>query len=185
MSKYLFTSFVIISFILGLGTGFIISPEYTNKMSDRKVVMIDLGRADRYVDLRYLNGMIAHHLKALYLSKQAASHSQRPEIKQLAIDIVKADEKGIVELYQWKKTLFNDTRRIVNYEKINLGSFDDKFDLRYINAIIAHHDEAIMVAREIRTKSMRNEILNLADSVIQGLGKNRETLVGWQTNWYK
>lgn len=185
MFKPLTTSLVIISFILGLGTGFIISPEYVNKMIDRKTAMVELGKADRFVDLRYIDGMIAHHLNAIYMAKQAGSISQRPEIKQLSSDIISADEKSINELYQWKKTWFGNTRQITTYEKINLGTFDDKFDLRFINALIAHHDDAIKNAQEIRTKSKRNEILNLADAVIQGLSASKTTLLGWRNSWYK
>ena len=184
MSKPFALSLVIISFILGLGTGFIISPEYANKMTDRKTAMIELGRADRLVDLRYIDGMIAHHLNAIFMAKQAANTSQRAEIKQLANDIISSDEKSIIELYQWKKSWFGNSRQITIYEKINFGSYDDKFDLRFINALVAHHDDAIKTAQEIRTKSKRNEILNLADTVIQSLTSSKATLLGWRNAWY-
>jgi len=185
MSKPFTTSIVIISFILGLGTGFAISPEYANKMNDQKTAMVELGRADRYVDQRYIDGMVAHHLNAIYMSKQAEILSQRPEIIQLSKDIITSDEKSINELYQWKKSWFGNTRQITIYEKINLGSYDEKFDLRFINALIAHHDDAIKNAQEIRTKSKRNEILNLADAVIQSLSASKATLLGWRSSWYK
>jgi uncharacterized protein (DUF305 family) len=154
-------------------------------MTDRKTAMVELGRADRYVDLRYIDGMIAHHLNAIYMAKQAGNLSQRLEIKQLASDIISFDEKSINELYQWKKSCYGDTKQIVTYEKINLGTYDDKFDLRLINALVAHHDDAIINAQEIRTKSNRNEILNMADDVIQGLTASKATLLDWRKTWYK
>jgi len=185
MSKTLTFSIVIVTFILGIGTGFILSPEYANKMASKRTAMVELGRADKFVDLRYIDGVIAHHLNAIYMARQAETNSERKEIKDLAKEIISVDEASVKELYEWKKTWFNNTKQITVYEKINLGKSDDKFDLRFLNALIAHHEEAIMTAKEIRTKSQRNEILNLADTIIKNLSSGMETLAAWRTNWYK
>lgn len=184
MSKPLTISVVIISFILGLSTGFIISPEYATKMQSRGTQMVELGNADKFVDLRYIDNMIAHHLNAINMATQAKANSKRPEIIALANDIIKADEDSIKTLYQEKKLWYGNDRQITNFEKINLGTADDKFDLRFLNALIAHHDDAIASAEEIRTKSGRNEILNLADTVIQGLSAGKDKLIEWRKNWY-
>lgn len=185
MSKPFSFSLIIIAFVLGLSTGFILSPEYATKMQSRGNQMVELGKADKFVDLRYIDNMIAHHLNAINMATQAKSISKRPEIVSLANDIITADEKGIKILYQQKQDWYKNTRQITNYEKINLGSYDDNFDLRFLNALIAHHDEAITNAKEIRTKSNRNEILNLADKVIQSLSASKANLIDWHNNWYK
>lgn len=184
MSKSLFFSLVIITFILGTGTGFVLSPEYTLKMSEKQSAMIELGKADKFVDQRYIDGVIAHHLNAIYMAKQAEVTSQRQEIKTLAQDIIRSDEASIKELYSWKQAWYKNTKKVTNYEKINLGSYDEKFDLRFLNTLIAHHKEAIEIAKEIRTKSQRNEVLNLADNIITNLSSGLKTLEAWRTGWY-
>ena len=185
MTKTLTLSVIIIAFVLGMTTGFILSPEYAIRMSDKKTAMVELGKADKFIDLRYIDGVIAHHLNAIYMAKQAETSSQRKEIKELAKEIIAIDTKSIEELYGWKKTWFNNTKQITQYEKINLGAYDEKFDLRFLNALIAHHEEAVVTAKEIRTKSQRNEILNLADAIIKNLSSGVEVLSDWRTNWYK
>lgn len=185
MSKTQTLSIITVAFILGIGTGFILSPEYATKMSAKKTAMVELGRADKFIDQRYIDGLIAHHLNAIYMARQAETNSQRKEIKELAKEIIAVDTKSIEELYGWKKTWFNNTKQITQYEKINLGAYDEKFDLRFLNALITHHEEAIMTAKEIRTKSQRNEILNLADAIIKNLSSGVDTLSTWRTNWYK
>ena len=185
MSKTLTFSIVIVTFILGIGTGFILSPEYANKMTTKRTAMVELGRADKFVDQRYIDGVIAHHLNAIFMARQAETNSERKEIRDLAKEIITADEKSIQELYEWKKSWVSNSKEITVYEKINLGASDDKFDLRFLNALIAHHEEAIMTAKEIRTKSQRNEILNLADTIIQNLSSGMDTLTEWRNNWYQ
>ncbi len=181
----LFYSLITISFILGLTLGFALSPEYTFKMKNSQSTMKELGNPDKFLDQRYLDNVIAHHQSAIYMSKQVQALSKRQEMTSLAAEIIKIDEASIKELYSWKKTWYQNDRPISNFEKINLGNYDEKLDLRFLNALIAHHDEAIMGAKEVRTKSQRNEVLNLADSIIEGLSKSKESLLKYRLTWYQ
>lgn len=185
MNTKLSYSLITVSFILGLSTGFAISPEYLTRMETKNSPMKELGNPDKYLDQRYLNNMIAHHLSAIYLCEQVLKNSKRPELQELAKIIIKLDTDGIKTLSQYKKDWYKDERIITNFTKVNLGEYDEKFDLRFLNAFINHHDEAIMGAREIKTKSTRNEILNLSDEVIQILTTNKEQLLKWRLSWYQ
>lgn len=88
MSKELLFSAVIISFILGLGSGFVLSPEYAVRMSEKQSMSMELGRADKFIDMRFIDGVIAHHLNAIYMAQQALKNSKRQEIKDLAQEIM-------------------------------------------------------------------------------------------------
>ena len=116
--------------------------------------------------------------------EQVKERSKRPELHQLAEVVIDADTKGIKDLYQWKQDWYNNNRKINRYQKVHLGAADDKFDLRFLNAMIAHHEEAIQTSKELRTKSSRTEMLDLADSVITGLGTNLVQLKDWREQWF-
>lgn len=58
----------------------------------------------------------------------------------------------------------------------NLGKADSKYDLRFIDAMIAHHETAIEMAKDAQKKSTRNEILDLANSIITDQSKEIKTL---------
>ncbi|MBM3710106.1 MAG: DUF305 domain-containing protein, partial [Actinobacteria bacterium] len=164
MSKFLTISLVIIAFIAGIGIGYVITPQYSLTSLD-SIHIKGLGEADRNVDLRYLDAMISHHNTAMELAIQAKNNSKRSEIIGLADEILKDEPAAIDELYEWKKDWYNDISRS-NAENIpNLGIYDEKFDLRFLNALIAHHEEGIKMTKEIRLKSIRLEVLNNADYV--------------------
>jgi uncharacterized protein (DUF305 family) len=183
ISKFLTISLIIVAFVIGIGTGYIVAPEYAMASYDAKQ-MADLGKADKYVDLRYINAMIAHHGGAIALAQQAKEKSKRPEIVKLAEDIIAGEPKSIEELYGWKKDWYGDIRK-VNYKVVpNLGEYDDNFDLRFLNALIAHHKEGIIMAEEIKLKSTRAEVLNNADAVIEFLNGGIKMLEEWRTEWY-
>ncbi len=185
MNTKLSFSLITIAFIIGLSTGFAISPEYQTSMEAKNSPMKELGNPDKFLDQRYLNNMIAHHLSAIDLCEQVLKNSKRPELQELAKTIIKLDTEGIKSLYQYKKDWYKDERKVTNFSKVNLGKYDEKFDLRFLNAFINHHDEAIMGAKEIKTKSTRNEILNLSDEVIQILSTNKDQLLKWRQSWYQ
>ncbi len=176
--------YVVIALLIGIGIGFSVTPEYAQMKAEKQSPMMSIGKADKYVDLRFIDGMIAHHLAAIYLASQAKDHSKRPEVLALTSTIIAVDTEGITKLYEQKKSWFGNTKKITQYTKVQLGDADEQFDLRFINALVAHHEEAIRVAQEMQTKSTRSDVLTLAGAVISGLTDGIKTLDTWRGTWY-
>ncbi len=182
MSKYLSASLIIMALIFGIGIGYLITPEY--RMVDDEMNEMGFGKADKNVDLRYMNSMIGHHESAMVLAKEVKDKTKRKEIKELAETILENEPKLIKELYEWKKDWYKDTSKVDASEVPNLGSYDEKLDLRFLNALIAHHEAGIDMAEEIKGKSSRNEVLNNADVLIDFLSKSSDDLMQWRKEWY-
>ena len=53
-------------------------------------------------DVQFLHDMIAHHEGAIEMSKEALDKGKRPEVKQLAERIIKAQEAEIEKMKRWK-----------------------------------------------------------------------------------
>lgn len=182
ISIYLAVSLMIVCAIIGIGVGDFLTPQYTLTMYDKSTM--DLGRADKWLDLRYIDAMIAHHRGAILIAQQAEV-SKRPEVKNLAIEIQKNEPVLIAELYAWKKAWYGHTRSVKDPVVSNLGAYDASFDLRFLNALIAHHAAGSMMTKEVRTKSSRSEVLNNADAVEEFLTTSGNMLKEWRRNWYK
>lgn len=183
MKKISNIGILLVILLIGVGIGYWLTPEY--KMQDIRVKSShDLGIADQWVDLRYIDNMIAHHLSAMYLLEQAQQQTDRNEIKELAQAVITADKKGIETLYAQKLEWYSNDRQVTQFNKTNVGTKDDKFDLRLINALLIHHQEAIDSAKDISSKSVRNEVLNTASEVTASLTANAEQLRQWRKEWY-
>lgn len=181
ISTYLAVSLMIVAGIVGVAIGYGLTPQYSLAMFDK--TEMDLGRPDRWLDARYIDAMAAHHRGAMLLAEQA-QQSQREEIRNLASDILKNEPKLIDELYQWKKDWYGDTRKARDPVVARLGSVDEKFDLRFLNALIAHHELGIEMTQDVRTKSSRTEVLNNADAVENFLKSTLPVLEDWRKQWY-
>jgi len=173
---------MVVCAIIGIGVGYFLTPQYTLTMYDKSTM--DLGRADKWLDLRYVDAMIAHHRGAILVAKQAEL-SKRPEVQNLAKEIQKNEPVLIAELYAWKKAWYGDTRAVKYPIVPNLGTYDASFDLRFLNTVIAHHEAGIVMTKEVRTKSSRSEVLNNADAVEAFLTTSGTMLKEWRKNWYK
>lgn len=182
MNKFLAFSLMICTFIIGTGFGYFLTPEYQIQKDSHKD---GLGKADENLDLRYINAMIAHHEGAIVLAKSALENSSRSEIQSLSAMIIEGEPKLINELYSWKSDWYNDKSLIDASSTPNLGTYDERFDLRFLNALIAHHEEGIEMAMEAKQKSTRNEILNNADEVESFLTESLTTLKNWRAEWYQ
>lgn len=175
------SALMVIAGIIGLGVGYTLTPEYRLSMYEKNGM--DLGRADRSLDLRYINAMIAHHRGAILIAEQAEK-SERPEITALAKEIQKSEPVLIAELYAWKKAWYGDTRVVRDPVVPKLGAVNKTFDLRFLNALIAHHEAGIVMTQDVRRKSSRGEVLDNADTVEAFLVGSANMLREWRANWY-
>jgi uncharacterized protein (DUF305 family) len=57
-------------------------------------------------DQRFITAMIAHHEGAVEMAKEAQAKAEHPEIKQLAENIIAAQEKEIQEMQGWSQEWF-------------------------------------------------------------------------------
>ncbi|AFY36021.1 DUF305 domain-containing protein [Calothrix sp. PCC 7507] len=165
---------------------------------------MDLGPADANYDLRFIDGMIPHHQGAIVMAKEAQQKSQRPEIKKLADEIIKAQNQEISQMKQWRtawypkagdKPMAYDAKMGHMMEmsseqmqammmNMNLGAADQDFDLRFINAMIPHHEAAVIMAKDAVQKSQRAEIKNLAQAIIKAQDTEINQMKQWRKAWY-
>lgn len=184
MDKKTIATSIVLTLLVGVGIGFSLTPEYAAMIEQKSAPSMSLGSPDRNLDKRYLDGMIAHHKSAIYLAEQAKEKSARQEIKNLAKTIIQVDTEDIVSIESLRNSVYPRSVTSSQFQKIQLGDANAQFDLRFLNALIIHHQEAIEVAREAQMKSTRSAILEKALAVETSLRSGLEQLTAWRKEWY-
>ena len=118
------------------------------------------------------------------LVAEQAKKSERTEVKNLAQAILKDEPAAIAELYAWKKAWYGDERSVRDPQVPKLGAYDKTFDLRFLNAVIAHHENGVAMTQDVRIKSNRSEVLDNADAVEAFLKGGIKMLSTWRSEWY-
>jgi len=67
----------------------------------------------------------------------------------------------------------------------DLGAADAKYDLRFLNAMIMHHQGALVMAQDALKKSTRPEVQKLAKDIIAAQEKEIAQMQAWRKTWYK
>lgn len=167
---------------------------------------MDLGPADANYDLRFIDAMRLHHRGAISMAKEAEQKSKRPEIKKLARNIIISQSREENELLQqWRQAWYPDAptepvayngeskslmpmseqqQQSMSMLK-DLGSADAEFDLRFMNAMIPHHEGALTMAQDALKKSKRPEVKQLAQEIITSQQAEIEQMKKWRQAWYK
>lgn len=165
---------------------------------------MDLGTADTNYDLRFIDAMAMHHQSAVLMATEAQEKSKRPEIKQLANNIIKSQKQEIAQMQQWRQAWYPQASdQPVAYGGANksvvpmsakqhatmmmseeLGTPDAQFDLRFINAMIPHHEGALVMAQDALNKSKRPEIKQLAQNILKSQQAEIEQMRQWRKAWY-
>lgn len=99
MLKTTVISLLIVSLIIGIGLGYVISPEYAKQSI---IHSNNIGNADENYDLRFIDVMIEHHEGAILKAHDAKAKSNRKEILDLAGEIINTQQKEIDMLKKWR-----------------------------------------------------------------------------------
>jgi uncharacterized protein (DUF305 family) len=171
---------------------------------DHGSMEMSLGPKDENFDLRFIDAMIPHHEGAVVMAQAALQQSSRPEMKQLAQAIIDAQQKEIAQMKAWRKTWYpsvsetpmmydepmghmmpmSETMRNSMMMNMDLGTADDQFDLRFINAMIPHHEGALTMAKDAAEKSDRPEIKEWAQAILSSQQQEIDQMNQWRKAWY-
>ena len=180
-------------------------PQSHNMSGMDHSMSMDLGPADANYDLRFIDGMTVHHQGAVNMAQDVLKQSKRPEMKKLATNIIAAQKREINQMKEWRKKWYAkaDNTPMAYHAQMghmmamtpeqmqnmmmtmDLGAADDQFDLRFINAMIPHHEGALVMAEDALKKSKRPEMKKLSEEILTSQKQEIQQMKEWRKAWYK
>jgi uncharacterized protein (DUF305 family) len=68
--------------------------------------------------------------------------------------------------------------------KMDIGPANANYDLRFLDSMIPHHQGALVMSKEVLTKSKRPELVKLAKSIISEQQQEIIQMQQWRKQWY-
>lgn len=155
------------------------------------------------IDKHFIEQMIPHHDGAVAMAKLALEKSKRTEIKTLATAIIEGQTKEIQDMGVWYKDWFGkDVPQVstgmmgggmMSSSGMHMGGQEDMtvlenakdFDKAFLEAMIPHHQLALMMVRMLEAGSNRSEMLQLAKNITTSQSKEIQQMQAWYVQWYK
>lgn len=143
---------------------------------------------DTPYDALFIDSMIVHHEGALAMAQQALESAERPEIRQLAEAIVDAQQMEISQMRAWRSEWYPDLAPTSGMQMdmgpMTVAAGSAPFDQRFIEAMIPHHEGAILMARDALQNAERQEIKDLAQTIITAQESEIAQMRQWLQEWY-
>lgn len=146
------------------------------------------------LDAHFIEQMIPHHEDAIVMANLALEKSQRPEIKQLAQDIIESQSKEIDQMKSWYKTWYGKEAAAgtqamghgMTGNETDTKRLEDAvdFDRAFIDEMIPHHQMAVMMAIMLKAGTERPEMQKLADDISTAQTKEIDQMRVWYDAWF-
>ena len=148
-----------------------------------------MAMSDAPYDAQFIDSMIMHHQGAIDMANEALEQAERQEIKDLAANIIKAQEAEIAQMKEWRTQWYPDLAdtggMAMSMGEMMISSDTSKpFDQRFIEAMIPHHQSAVEMAKDAQQKAEHAEIKTLAGNIITDQEKEIAQMQQWLNDWY-
>ena len=156
----------------------------------REMVEEDGGYSDR----AFIDAMVPHHRGAVEMAEVALENAEHREIRELAEDVVAAQEKEIEDLRAIKEEEYGTSEipsGMDRGEMDAMGMTDSQelaerrpFDKAFIDAMIPHHESAIAMANAALDGSDNPEVREIARAIVEAQEKEIAQMEAWRQDWY-
>ena len=154
------------------------------------------------IDKHFIEQMIPHHDGAVAMAKLALEKSKRSEIKTLANAIIEGQTKEITDMTGWYKSWFGkDVPKgnmgmmgggMMSGSGMHMGGQEDMksletatdFDKAFLEAMVPHHQLALMMVQMLASGTNRPEMIQLAKNITASQSKEIKDMQGWYAEWY-
>lgn len=155
-------------------------------------------------DLQFIDMMVPHHEGALEMAQVAQGRTRRPEIRRLALDILRGQANEIAQLKRWRADWYGSGSTPPMSHMPMLGMVDgspphlmnmaadvtrlrgapEPFDMHFIDAMIEHHQSAVDAAKLAIERARRPEIRSLARVIGDAQTGEIAQMQAWRQAWF-
>jgi uncharacterized protein (DUF305 family) len=131
-------------------------------MSGHERITVPQGAIYTVADVEFMQGMIAHHAQAIYMSRMAAAHNANPRVLKLAnkIDQSQVAEIGIMQGWlrqngqfapdtsSWRAMTMAGMLSKEQLEELD-AAHGVAFDRAFLTLMIQHHEGALQMVKDL------------------------------------
>lgn len=142
------------------------------------------------MDAMFIEQMIPHHEDAIAMAELALTRADHAEVKQLAEDVIRTQSAEIEQMRGWYRDWYG--REVPERSPGMMGGEVDlerlknaePFDKAFIEAMVPHHEMALMMAQMAGSGTDHSELRDLTQSIIETQSEEIDRMRQWHNEWY-
>ncbi len=159
-------------------------------------------------DQAFIDMMVPHHQSATEMAQLAQERAEHDELVTLAGEIIAAQDAEITQMHDWREEWFGSPETppmdaMPLLPGMDMGGMDmgdgatmdmttdieelrdaDPFDLAFLEAMTAHHEQAMEAGKIALEESESAEIRSLAEEIISSQQAEIAQMSEWRSEWY-
>ena len=140
-------------------------------------------------EFSFLERMIPHHQEAIEKATYLKEFTNRQEMRDFAESIIKVQGEEIAMMEKWIVSDFPERTREYQYEPMMrdyTGLQGDVLDKQFLEDMIPHHMEAVMMARQLlfQRSGVSDKVRNLAETIQKEQMAEIHIMMGWLNDWF-
>lgn len=139
----------------------------------------------------FLEQMVPHHESAIEMATLALEKGQRPQVRQLAQEIIDAQNAEIAQMRQWHQEWYGTELQASeegHHASMDMSALEEatgeEFDRQFLAMMIPHHASAITMAEAVMMDSPRSEVEELAAGIIAAQAAEIGEMQQWRQQWF-
>ena len=146
------------------------------------------------IDRAFVTEMVPHHQSAVEMGELAQRHGERLQIKQLAQDIIAAQNAEIERMRGLDQRLADAgvAKRSLGMTAHEMGTHMDPgalrrtepFDRAFLDMMIPHHEGAIRMAKIQLERGRNRTVKRLAAAIVDAQTKEIALMHQWRIQWF-
>ena len=137
----------------------------------------------------FITGMIPHHQEAVESARAVLEVTERPEVRELAQNVIATQTEEIATLEGWREQFYPDAAE-ADYAPMmpdpeGLSPIDA--DRAFLEGMIMHHQGAIDMAQSYLDADFEKqpEVAQMAQGIVTVQDGEVEQMQGWLNEWYE
>ena len=146
------------------------------------------------IDRAFVKEMVPHHQSAVEMAELAQRHGERRQIKQLAREIIAAQNAEIERMRGLDQRLADAgvATRSLDMTAHEMGTHMDPgalrraepFDRAFLDMMIPHHEGAIRMAKLQLERGRNRTVKRLAEGIVDAQTNEIALMHQWRIQWY-
>jgi uncharacterized protein (DUF305 family) len=136
----------------------------------------------------FITGMIPHHQEAVASAQAVLETTERPEVRELARDVIETQTQEIAMLEGWLTRWYPDAAE-ADYAPMMTeltGLSSDEADRTFLEGMIGHHRGAIDMAQSYLNADFekQGDVVQLAEAIVSVQDAEITQMQAWLDDWY-
>lgn len=153
----------------------------------------------------FMASMIPHHQMAVSMARMELTHGTHPQLKAMAQRVITTQSQEISEMTSWLKTWYGLTPaqaaarmpagvgEMMRSMQADMGAMsghmatmraDASADQAFMEAMIAHHEAAVLMAGTAPGRAAHSRLVTLARSIVTSQNAEITQMRTWLRDWY-